>query len=147
MLWSKLFIPTLREIPTEAEVISHRLLLRAGYIRQLSAGIYSYLFLAQRALEFFSSGRIVSAGPGRSRTGQRTPPRRISEVCHIQRTKQVKTLLRERQAETEEQLFVALAGRQPHPRRRARSAATPAATHTAITSTAFAWWTVSMGAA
>src|SRR3954453_16995961 len=50
MLWSKLFIPTLREVPAEAEVISHRLLLRAGYIRQLSAGIYSYLFLAQRSL-------------------------------------------------------------------------------------------------
>src|SRR5690242_15023227 len=50
MLWSKLFIPTLRENPAEAEVVSHQLLLRAGYIRQLSAGIYSYLFLAQRAL-------------------------------------------------------------------------------------------------
>ncbi len=50
MLWSKLFIPTLRETPAEAEVVSHQLLLRAGYIRQLSAGIYSYLFLAQRSL-------------------------------------------------------------------------------------------------
>jgi len=50
MLWSKLFVPTLRENPAEAEVASHQLLLRAGYIRQLSAGIYSYLFLAQRSL-------------------------------------------------------------------------------------------------
>lgn len=50
MLWSKLFIPTLRENPAEAEVVSHQLLLRAGYIRQLSAGIYNYLFLAQRSL-------------------------------------------------------------------------------------------------
>jgi prolyl-tRNA synthetase len=50
MLWSKLFIPTLRENPAEAEVVSHQLLLRAGYIRQLAAGIYSYLFLAQRSL-------------------------------------------------------------------------------------------------
>jgi len=50
MHWSKLFIPTLREVPAEAEVVSHQLLLRAGYIRQLSAGIYSYLFLAQRSL-------------------------------------------------------------------------------------------------
>jgi prolyl-tRNA synthetase len=50
MLWSKLFIPTLRENPAEAEVASHQLLLRAGYIRQLSAGIYNYLYLAQRAL-------------------------------------------------------------------------------------------------
>ena len=50
MLWSKLFIPTLRENPAEAEVVSHQLLLRGGYIRQLAAGIYSYLFLAQRSL-------------------------------------------------------------------------------------------------
>src|SRR3954469_24375467 len=50
MHWTKLFIPTLRENPAEAEVASHRLLLRAGYVRQLSAGIYSYLFLAQRSL-------------------------------------------------------------------------------------------------
>ncbi len=50
MYWSKLFIPTLRETPAEAEVVSHALLLRGGYIRQLAAGIYSYLFLAQRSL-------------------------------------------------------------------------------------------------
>src|SRR3954471_16414601 len=50
MHWSKLFIPTLRENPAEAEVASHQLLLRAGYIRQLAAGIYNYLFLAQRSL-------------------------------------------------------------------------------------------------
>ena len=51
MRWSHLFIPTLRENPTEAEVVSHQLLLRAGYVRQLSAGIYNYLFLAQRSLQ------------------------------------------------------------------------------------------------
>src|SRR5579859_854418 len=50
MHWSKLFIPTLRENPAEAEVVSHQLLLRAGYIRQLSAGLYSYLYLANRAM-------------------------------------------------------------------------------------------------
>ena len=50
MQWSKLFIPTLRENPADAEVASHQLLLRGGYIRQLAAGIYSYLFLAQRSL-------------------------------------------------------------------------------------------------
>jgi len=50
MLWSRLFIPTLRDNPAEAEVASHQLLLRAGYIRQVAAGIYSYLFLAQRSL-------------------------------------------------------------------------------------------------
>lgn len=50
MLWSKLFIPTLREDPADAEVASHRLMVRAGYVRQLSAGIYNYLFLAQRSI-------------------------------------------------------------------------------------------------
>ena len=48
MRWSRYFIPTLREDPADAEVISHKLLLRAGAIRQLSAGIYSLLPLGQR---------------------------------------------------------------------------------------------------
>ena len=48
--WSKLFIPTLREAPADAEVASHKFLVRAGYIRQLGAGIYNYLFLGQRSL-------------------------------------------------------------------------------------------------
>jgi len=48
MRWSQYFIPTLREDPADAEVISHKLLLRAGVVRQLSAGIYSYLPLGQR---------------------------------------------------------------------------------------------------
>jgi prolyl-tRNA synthetase len=48
--WSKLFIPTLREAPTDAEVASHKLLLRAGDVRQLGAGIYSFLFLGTRSI-------------------------------------------------------------------------------------------------
>ena len=48
--WSELFIPTLREAPADAEVASHKFLLRAGYVRQLSAGLYSYLFLGYRSL-------------------------------------------------------------------------------------------------
>ncbi len=48
--WSKLFIPTLREAPADAEVASHKFLVRAGYIRQLGAGIYNYLFLGQRSM-------------------------------------------------------------------------------------------------
>ncbi|HKU25161.1 MAG TPA: aminoacyl--tRNA ligase-related protein, partial [Candidatus Sulfotelmatobacter sp.] len=48
--WSQLFIPTLREAPADAEVASHKYLLRAGYIRQLSAGIYSYLFMGYRSM-------------------------------------------------------------------------------------------------
>ena len=47
--WSQLFIPTLREAPADAEVASHKFLVRAGYIRQLGAGIYSYLFLGNRS--------------------------------------------------------------------------------------------------
>ena len=57
MLWSHLFIPTLRETPAEAEAISHQLLLRAGYIRPLAAGIYNYLYLAQRG-----NGGYVTTG-------------------------------------------------------------------------------------
>ncbi len=48
MRWSQYFIPTLREDPADAEVSSHKLLLRAGLMRQLVAGIYSYLPLGQR---------------------------------------------------------------------------------------------------
>ncbi len=50
MRMSSLFSQTLRENPTEAEVASHQLLLRAGYIRSLAAGIFSYLPLARRAM-------------------------------------------------------------------------------------------------
>jgi len=47
---SQLFFPTLREVPSEAEVVSHQLLLRAGFIRKSSAGVYSYLPLGRRVL-------------------------------------------------------------------------------------------------
>jgi prolyl-tRNA synthetase len=50
MRMTKLFSQTLREIPTESEISSHQLLLRAGFIRQLAAGIFSYLPLAKRSL-------------------------------------------------------------------------------------------------
>jgi prolyl-tRNA synthetase len=49
--WSQLFIPTLREAPADAEVASHKFLVRSGYIRQLAAGIYSYLFLGNRSFK------------------------------------------------------------------------------------------------
>jgi len=49
--WSELFVPTLREAPADAEVASHKLLVRAGYIRQLGAGIYSFLFLGNRTIQ------------------------------------------------------------------------------------------------
>jgi prolyl-tRNA synthetase len=47
---SKLLIPTLKEDPSDAEVVSHRLMLRAGMIRKLTAGVYSYLPLGYRSL-------------------------------------------------------------------------------------------------
>lgn len=50
MQYSKLLIPTLRETPSEAESISHILMLRAGYIRQLASGLYIYLPLAWRVI-------------------------------------------------------------------------------------------------
>ena len=50
MRWSEAFIPTLREDPKDAEAVSHKLMLRAGLIRRLGSGAYSYLPLGQRAL-------------------------------------------------------------------------------------------------
>ncbi|HET6370050.1 MAG TPA: proline--tRNA ligase [Nitrospiria bacterium] len=55
MRLSKLFVPTLREDPAEAEVVSHRLMLRAGMIRKLSAGIYDYLPLGLKVLRNIES--------------------------------------------------------------------------------------------
>ncbi|HTP85276.1 MAG TPA: proline--tRNA ligase, partial [Alphaproteobacteria bacterium] len=51
MQLSKFFLPTLRENPSEAQIISHRLMLRAGMVRQASAGIYSWLPLGFRVLK------------------------------------------------------------------------------------------------
>src|SRR6202522_3074707 len=48
--WSHLFSPTLREAPADAQVATHKLLLRAGYVRQLGAGVESYLFLGTRSV-------------------------------------------------------------------------------------------------
>lgn len=48
---SQLFYPTLREVPSEAEIVSHQLLLRAGFIRKTTAGVYTYLPLALRVIK------------------------------------------------------------------------------------------------
>ena len=50
MKQSQLFIPTLKESPKDAEIISHKMLLRAGYIRQVASGIYAFLPLAKKVL-------------------------------------------------------------------------------------------------
>ncbi|MDO4618577.1 MAG: proline--tRNA ligase [Clostridia bacterium] len=51
MKMTNLLVPTLREVPSEAEIASHQLMLRAGYIRRLAAGIYSYLPLGLKSLK------------------------------------------------------------------------------------------------
>ena len=51
MRWSRSLIPTLKEDPADAEAISHKLMVRAGMVRQLAAGIYVYLPLGQRVME------------------------------------------------------------------------------------------------
>ena len=51
MRWSKSLIPTVKEDPAEAEAISHKLMVRAGLVRQLAAGIYVYLPLGQRVMD------------------------------------------------------------------------------------------------
>src|SRR5687768_18166607 len=50
MRWTQAFIPTLKETPAEAEIISHKLLLRAGLVRKLTGGLYTFLPLGLRAL-------------------------------------------------------------------------------------------------
>src|SRR3977135_4670557 len=50
MRWTQTLIPTLRETPAEAEIISHKLLLRAGLIRKLTGGLYTFLPLGLRVL-------------------------------------------------------------------------------------------------
>ena len=48
---SRLLAPTLREVPAEAEVVSHQLLLRAGFVRKVAAGIYTFMPLALRVIK------------------------------------------------------------------------------------------------
>lgn len=55
MLYSRYFIPTIKETPSDAEVISHQLMLRAGMIRKLASGIYNYLPLGLRSIRKFES--------------------------------------------------------------------------------------------
>jgi prolyl-tRNA synthetase len=64
MRLSRYFLPTLRETPKEAEIVSHRLMLRAGLIRQQSAGIYAWLPIGLRVLEKIN--RIVREEQNRS---------------------------------------------------------------------------------
>jgi prolyl-tRNA synthetase len=51
MKQSRFFIPTLRETPKDAQIVSHRILLKGGYIKQVAAGIYDYLPLAYKIIK------------------------------------------------------------------------------------------------
>ncbi|MCP4682768.1 MAG: proline--tRNA ligase, partial [Desulfobacterales bacterium] len=51
MRYSRYFIPTYKEVPSDAEVISHQLMLRAGMIRKLTSGIYTYLPAGLRSIK------------------------------------------------------------------------------------------------
>ena len=59
MRYSQLLLPTLKETPTEAEVVSHRLLLRAGFIRKLTSGVYTYLPLGLAAIRKVEQMHLV----------------------------------------------------------------------------------------
>ena len=65
MRLSRYFLPILQETPKEAEIVSHRLMLRAGMIRQQAAGIYSWLPLGLRVLTNDRADRARGAGPRR----------------------------------------------------------------------------------
>ena len=65
MRMSKLLVPTLREVPSDAEIASHQLMMRAGYIRKLAAGIYSYLplgLICERKVEQIIREEMNAAG-------------------------------------------------------------------------------------
>lgn len=65
MRWTQTIIPTLREEPRDAEAVSHRWMLRAGYVRKLSSGVYSYLPLGVRVLDKVGAiirEEMISAG-------------------------------------------------------------------------------------
>src|SRR3974377_855668 len=51
MRWTQTIVPTLKETPAEAEIVSHKLLLRAGLIRKLTGGLYTFMPLGLRALQ------------------------------------------------------------------------------------------------
>ena len=65
MRYSQMLLPTLKEIPSEAETISHQLLLRAGMIRKLTSGIYDYLPLGLRVLRKIEANCSRRNEPGR----------------------------------------------------------------------------------
>ena len=81
MRYSQLLIPTVKETPADAVVVSHRLMMRAGMIRKLAAGVYTYLPLATRVFAKVSKRHPSPIALPRSqfrRALRRPPPSRIS---------------------------------------------------------------------
>ena len=61
MRWTRTFLPTLRDDPVDAEAASHRLLVRAGFVRQLMSGVYSLLPLGVRVAHGISRRKLELA--------------------------------------------------------------------------------------
>ena len=78
MRTSQLLIPTLREDPGEAETVSHRLMLRAGLIRKVAAGIYTYLPLGLRVIRKVE--QIVREEMGRAGAQECPTPRGLNRM-------------------------------------------------------------------
>src|SRR3989442_6175807 len=81
MRLSKALVPTLREDPAEAEALSHKLMLRAGLVRQLAAGIYAYLPLGQRVIDRINAiiREEMNAIGGHGSSNPAVQPPRISQ--------------------------------------------------------------------
>src|SRR5260370_27300705 len=78
MRWTRSLIPTLRDDPADAEAISHKLMVRAGLVRQLAAGLYVYLPLGLRVIEKVNAiirQEMNGIGGRRSRSPCLSPPR------------------------------------------------------------------------
>ena len=71
MRWNRSLIPTLRDDPADAEAISHKLMVRAGLVRQLAAGIYVYAPMALRTIAKYAGCREISARSSGERVAQR----------------------------------------------------------------------------
>ena len=69
MRYSEMFLPTVREVPSDAEIISHQLMIRAGMIRKLTSGIYTYLPLGYRVIRKLETDHTRGDEQGRGSGG------------------------------------------------------------------------------
>ena len=78
MRWSKTLIPTLKEVPADAEVVSHKLLVRAGFIRQISRGVYDYFPLALKVIRTIETIVREELNRARDRAAESATRRRLA---------------------------------------------------------------------